>query len=154
MLIKDLMDKTAAVCVPFDTAQSAAAIMKRNDVGFIPVVENEPTHMYVGAITDRLLCLRIVSEGLDSAKIQLAECVSYEKVFCRPDDPIEKAIQIMKRKRLNALAVVDRGRNVLGVVLLDQLANGGRSRQSTLSVSLQNQAKTRTSASSVGARTS
>lgn len=152
MLIKDLMDKTAAVCVPFDTAQSAATIMKRNEISFIPVVENEPTHMYVGAVTDRLLCLRIVAEGLDSAKIQLAECISYQKVFCRPDDPIEKPIQTMKRRRLNALAVVDRGRNVVGVVLLDQLANRGRSRQSTLSVSLQNQAKRRTSASSADAR--
>lgn len=75
MLVKQVMDKTAAVCVPFDTAKSAAAIMKRNDIGFIPVVENEPTHTYIGAVTDRSLCLRVIGEGLDPDRTQLAECV-------------------------------------------------------------------------------
>ena len=124
MLIKDVMDKAAAVCVPFDTAQSAATIMKRNDIGFIPVVENEPTHMYVGAITDRLLCLRIVGEGLDSAKNPAFGGMRQlpKNLFAAPMIRLRKLSKTMKRKRLDALAVVDRCRNVVGVVLLDSIS--------------------------------
>ncbi len=55
-------------CVPFDTAQGAASIMKHYDVHFIPIVENEPNHMLVGVVTDRDLCLRVVAEGKNTAK--------------------------------------------------------------------------------------
>lgn len=121
MLIQQVMDKTAAVCVPFDTAKAAATIMKRNNIDFIPVVENEPTHTYMGAVTDRILCLRVIGEGLDPEKTQLSECLRYQNVFCRPDDPIEKALQTMRRKRMDALAVLDDRREVVGVVSLDDL---------------------------------
>src|ERR1700687_707430 len=107
MLIKQVMDKTVAVCVPFDTVKAAVTIMKRNNIDFIPVVENEPTHTYMGAVTDRILCLRVIGEGLDPEKTLLSECLSYQNVFCRPDDPIEKALQTMRRKRMDALAVLD-----------------------------------------------
>lgn len=121
MLIKQVMDKTAAVCVPFDTVKAAVTIMKRNNIDFIPVAENEPTHTYIGAVTDRILCLRVIGEGLDPEKTPLSECLSYQNVFCRPDDPIEKALQTLQRKRMDALAVLDDRREVVGVVSLNDL---------------------------------
>jgi CBS domain-containing protein len=121
MLIKQVMDKTAAVCVPFDTVKAAVTIMKRNNIDFIPVVENELTHMYMGAVTDRILCLRVIGEGLDPEKAQLSACLSYQSIFCSPEDPIEKARQTMRRKRMDAMAVLDDRREVVGVVSLDDL---------------------------------
>ncbi len=121
MLVKDAMDKTVAVCVPFDSAKNAATIMRRNDIAFIPVIENEPTHVYMGAVTDRSLCLRVIGNGLDPDKTQLSECLGYQTAFCRPEDPIERAVQTMRRKRLKALAVLNADREVVGVVSLDDL---------------------------------
>jgi CBS domain-containing protein len=45
----------------------------------------------------------------------------YQNIFCRRDDPVEKALQTMRRKRMNALAVLDRNRNVVGAVLFDEV---------------------------------
>jgi CBS domain-containing protein len=154
MLIQQVMDKIAAVCVPFDTAKAAATIMKRNNIDFIPVVENEPTHTYMGAVTDRILCLRVIGEGLDPEKTLLSECLSYQNVFCSPNDPIEKALQTMRRKRMDALAVLDDRREVVGVVSLDDLLKRTSAGKKKIADPATAGDKQRTSGSPAGARPS
>lgn len=92
MRVSDLMKKEPPFCVPFDTAQRAASAMKHYDVHFISIVENEPTHMLVGVVTDRDLCLRVVAEGKDPNEVKLADCMSNDPVLCHPQDDISKAI--------------------------------------------------------------
>jgi len=154
MLIKQVMDKTAACCVPYDTAKAAVTIMKRNNIGFIPVAENEPPHTYMGAVTDRSLCLRVIGEGLDPEKTLLSECLNYQNAFCRPDDPIEKALLTMRRKRMNALAVLDANGQVVGVVSLDDLLKRTSSREKKAADSSQTSGDQRTSGSSKNVRPS
>ena len=124
MRVGDLMKKEPPFCVPFDTAQGAASIMKHYDVSFIPIVENEPTHMLVGVVTDRDLCLRIVAEGKDPGEVKLADCMTNDPVVCHPQDDIGKAIQQMASARLHQLPVVDGNGVVQGVISLqDALQN-------------------------------
>lgn len=120
MLVKQVMHKTPPFCVQFDTAQNAAIIMKRNGVSFVPVVENEPTHSYIGAVSDRDLAVRVLAEGR-GPETSIAEIAANRNAFCRPDDPVEKALQTMSRKRMSNLAVLDDERQVVGVVSLDDI---------------------------------
>ena len=152
MLIKQVMDQTVAVCVPFDTVKAAVSIMKRNNIDFIPVVENEPTYTDMGAVTDRSLCLRVIGEGLDPERTQVSECLEYQNAFCRPEDPIEKALQTMRRKRMDALAVLDDRREVVGVVSLDDLLRRTSAGQRRVADSPAISRKQRTSRSTEGAR--
>lgn len=124
MRVRDLMKKQPPFCVPFDTAQSAASIMKHYDVHFIPIIENEPTHLLVGVVTDRDLCLRVVAEGKDPGEVQLADCMTTNPVVCNPEDDIDQAIQRMASARLHQLPVVDANGTVQGVISLqDALQN-------------------------------
>ena len=120
MLVKQVMDKTPAFCVQFDTVENAAIIMKRNGISFVPVVENEPTHAYIGAVSDRDLVVRVLAEGR-GPQTSVSEIAANRDAFCRPDDPVEKAIRTMSRKRINNLPVLDDERQVIGVVSLDDI---------------------------------
>ncbi|HLI63571.1 MAG TPA: CBS domain-containing protein [Terriglobales bacterium] len=120
MRVRDIMRKEPPFCVPFDTAQAAASIMKHYDVHFIPIIENEPTHMLVGVVTDRDLCLRVVAEGKSPGEVQLAECMTTSPVVCGPGDDIEQAIQRMSSARLHQLPVVDGNGAMQGVISLNE----------------------------------
>lgn len=145
MLVKHAMDTTPAICNQFDSVQDAAMIMKRNRISFLPVAENEPPHTYVGAITHRDL-VHAIAEGA-TADSKISELARYQKIFARRDDPIEKAIQTMERNDLSGLAVLDRERQVIGVIsLADASKYLNRAGSETTSLRATNAAPTRSPA--------
>jgi CBS domain-containing protein len=120
MLVKQLMDKDPAFCNQFDNMKDAAVAMKRHRIGFIPVTENEPPHAYSGAVTHREL-VHAIADGI-SPGTQLSELVKHRNTFVRPDDSIEKASEVMQRKGLSDLAVLDEERALVGVVSMTKIA--------------------------------
>ena len=50
---KDVMTQNPVCCLPTDTVSKAAQMMKDEDVGSIPVVEDEQTMKLIGIVTDR-----------------------------------------------------------------------------------------------------
>ena len=62
----EVMTKKPVCCLPNDMVAKTANLMKRENVGSIPVIENERTRKLVGIVTDRDLTLKIVAKGLDA----------------------------------------------------------------------------------------
>ena len=62
----EVMTKNPVCCLPKDMAAKAARVMKRENIGSIPVIENEQTKKLVGIVTDRDLALKIVATGMDA----------------------------------------------------------------------------------------
>ena len=120
MLVKQLMDKNPAFCNQFDNIKDAAIAMKRHRIAFIPVTENEPPHAYTGAVTHREL-VHAIADGI-SPDTQLSELVTHRNTFVRADDLIEKAAQVMQRKGLSDLAVLDDERALIGVISMAKIA--------------------------------
>ncbi len=120
MLVKQLMDKDPAFCNQFDNMKDAALAMKRHRIAFIPVTENEPPHAYTGAVTHREL-VHAIADGI-SPDTQLSELIAHRITFVRSDDPVEKATQIMQRKGLSDLAVLDEERALVGVISMATIA--------------------------------
>jgi CBS domain-containing protein len=60
----EVMTKDPLCCLPGDTAEKVAELMRNKSVGSIPVIENEQTKKLVGIVTDRDLALKIVADGL------------------------------------------------------------------------------------------
>ncbi|MBA3555693.1 MAG: CBS domain-containing protein, partial [Gemmatimonadales bacterium] len=63
MRISDFMTRDPTCCVPEAMAREAAELMRDNDCGAIPVVENMDNRKLVGMITDRDLAVRGLAEG-------------------------------------------------------------------------------------------
>lgn len=112
----DVMTKNPVVCLPEDTATRAAQLMKRMDVGSIPVIENERTHKLVGIVTDRDLALRIVADNQTADSVKVGEVMTHAVVTCRTDDDIEMAVDAMAQNQLRRIPVLDAAQKLVGII--------------------------------------
>ena len=112
----DVMTKNPVVCLPEDTATRAAQLMKRMDVGSIPVIENERTHKLVGIVTDRDLALRVVADNQTADSVKVGEVMTHEVVTCRTDDHIEMAVEAMAQNQLRRIPVLDAAQKLVGII--------------------------------------
>lgn len=112
----DIMTPNPIWCLPTDTVQRIAEVMKQNNIGSVPVIENEQTQKLIGIITDRDLALKIIADGRD-AKSTKAEAVMTRKVVtCREDDDIQVAMNGMSEHQLRRILIVDHVNKLLGII--------------------------------------
>jgi len=90
--------------------------MKRENIGSIPVIENNETRKLVGIVTDRDLALRIVGQGLDPKSVQVEEVMTYKLVTCRPEDDIQRALDMMSEHQLRRIPIVNDDNKILGII--------------------------------------
>jgi CBS domain-containing protein len=129
MKIKHVMTKDPACCVPSDTAQRAASLMRDQDAGVVPVIENEQSRKVVGVVTDRDLCMNVVAEGRDPRTTQIHECMTAVVVSASPQDSVDKATELMRENVIRRVLVIDERHRVAGIVSMADLV--GRSNVKT-----------------------
>jgi CBS domain-containing protein len=112
----DIMTKDPVGCLPTDTAQGAAKLMKEGGVGSIPVIEDQKKRKLVGIVTDRDLALEVVAEGRDPQKTQIDRVMTRDLVTCRADDDLQKALGMMSEKQLRRIPIVDENNQLIGII--------------------------------------
>ena len=112
----DVMTKNPACCLQNDTVLKAAESMKSENVGAIPVVENEQTKKLVGIVTDRDLTLKIVAEGLDPKVTKVKAVMTHKVVTCRAEDDLQKALDAMAEHQLRRIPIVDDDNRIVGII--------------------------------------
>jgi len=112
LLVKDVMS-THLTSLPVDrSAREAAELMARADVGSVLVfAEGEP----VGIVTERDFVRKIVSEGIDAAKVLVADVMSTPMVTIPSMASLEEASKTMTTYDIRYLPVVEEG-EVVGIV--------------------------------------
>ena len=113
---KKVMTKKIVYCEPNDLVSKAAKLMKSENVGSIPVVENEQTRKLVGIVTDRDLTLRVLAEGLDAKSTKVESVMTRKVVTCRAEDDLQKALDAMAEHQLRRIPVVDNDNKILGII--------------------------------------
>ena len=112
----EVMTKNPICCLPDSMAAEAAKLMKSENIGSIPVIENEQSHKLVGIVTDRDLALKIVAEGLDAKSTKVAAVMTHKVVTCHADDDLQKALDAMAEHQLRRIPVVDKDKKILGII--------------------------------------
>ena len=112
----EVMTKDPVCCLPNDSVAKAAELMKSEDIGSIPVIENEQTRKLVGIVTDRDLALEIVAEGLDAKSTKVETVMTRKVVTCLADDDLQKALDAMAEHQLRRIPVVDNDKKILGII--------------------------------------
>jgi len=107
MKIKHVMTKDPTCCLPSDTAQRAASIMRDEHAGVVPVIDNEQGRKIVGVVTDRDLCMNVVAEGRDPQTTYVQDCMTATVVSCFSQDSVDKATELM-RENLSLLKTCPR----------------------------------------------
>ncbi len=61
-----------------------------------------------GILTDRDIVVRVVAEGRDPRATRIGDIASRELTAVSPDDPVGRAVQLMRERAIRRLPVVDR----------------------------------------------
>ena len=110
------MTKNPLCCLPEDLVTKAAGLMKSENIGSIPVVENEQTRKLVGIVTDRDLTLKILAEGFDAKSTKVEAVMTRKVVTCRAEDDLQKALDAMSEHQLRRIPVVDGDHKIVGII--------------------------------------
>ena len=115
------MTPNPAHCTPGATAQEAAALMRDNDCGSIPVVESSASQRLVGTVTDRDLAVRGVAAG-KGPETPVRDLMTPDPVTCVPEDEIEDLRQVMVEQQVRRVPVVDTDGLLVGIVAQADIA--------------------------------
>lgn len=126
MKVKNLMHKGIEWVSPETPVTTVAKKMKRNDVGAIPVVDNG---QLIGMVTDRDVATRGVANDKNIAKLTAKEIMTKGVFSCSSDDSAKAAARLMESKRVRRLPVVDRNKNIVGMLSLGDICHTSKRRQ-------------------------
>jgi CBS domain-containing protein len=118
MIVRDIMSTDVAWVRSEDSIEKAAQLMKQHDVGSIPVCKQDSV---VGIVTDRDIALRAVASGQDTRQQQVSSIMSTDCTFGRPDMNVNDAAQIMSKKQIRRLPIVENN-NLVGIVALGDIS--------------------------------
>jgi CBS domain-containing protein len=85
MKVSDIMTRDVHLASPSQKLREAAADMEKNDIGVLPVGEND---RLVGMITDRDIAVRGISHGL-GPDAPVRDVMSKDVKYCFEGDDIE-----------------------------------------------------------------
>jgi CBS domain-containing protein len=120
MRVKEIMTPIVLTISPDTAVEDAARVMKKNDVGFLPVEDNN--REVRGVITDRDITLRLVAEGLNARQTRVRQVMTAQTIYCFEDQDLEDACLRMADTGLRRILVYDRGHYLRGVLSLDDVA--------------------------------
>jgi len=95
---------------------SAAEIMKIEDVGAVPVVDDASSKRLIGIITDRDIVVSVVAERKNPESVKVDEVMSKNPVTCRPNEDVVSAMDRMAAHQIRRILVVDEKNKVMGII--------------------------------------
>jgi CBS domain-containing protein len=116
--VKEIMTAQPVTLDKDATIAEAAKLMRDRGIGDVIVVDGEDAE---GIVTDRDIVIRGVAEGADPATTRLGQVVSGDLTSVAPDDPVERAIELVREKAIRRVAVLDGGKPV-GIISIGDLA--------------------------------
>lgn len=119
MLVREIMTRDVCVASPDDNLQHAAAAMERDNLGILPVREND---RLVGMLTDRDITVRAVARGLSPEQCTVREIMSTVVKFVHDEATVEDAARLMSQSQVRRLPVLDRNQGLVGIISLADVA--------------------------------
>jgi CBS domain-containing protein len=119
MNIQDIMVTDVVTCTPGDNLESVALKMLEEDVGVIPVVDDE--RRPVGMVTDRDICLESARHHKAPFVMHVADLKLNPVVTCKPEDDVGETISKMRTGQVRRLPVIDNGGELRGMVAIGDL---------------------------------
>lgn len=110
------MTRQPFCCLPNDSVLIAADMMKKENIGSIPVVENQQNRVLVGIVTDRDLAMKVVAEGREGKATKVDQIMTKKVITCSISDDLQVALDAMAKHQLRRLLVVDAGNKIQGII--------------------------------------
>jgi CBS domain-containing protein len=118
MKVGEIMTRDVRIANPGQKLREVAAEMEKNDIGVMPVGEND---RLVGMITDRDIAVRGISHGL-GPDAPVRDVMSSEVRYCFEDQDIDDLAQNMADEQVRRLPVLNHDKRLVGIISLGDLA--------------------------------
>ena len=112
----EVMTKKTVCCLPDAMVEKVAQLMQSENIGSIPVIENEETQKLVGIVTDRDLVLKILAKGQDAKSTKVEAVMTRQVVTCHAEDDLQKALDAMAEHQLRRIPIVDNVNKIVGII--------------------------------------
>jgi CBS domain-containing protein len=124
--IQEIMTVNPSCVTPDATIRDAALLMKREDIGIVPVVDAQADRRLVGVVTDRDIAIRCVAEGKDgSCRVRDAMSTAH-LATCTPTDDVDDAMTTMSTEKVRRIPIVDERGSLVGIVSQADILLKGR----------------------------
>jgi CBS domain-containing protein len=120
MKVKSAMHKGVVWVKPDTPLLEVAKKMKQEDIGALPVGENDKL---VGMVTDRDIVCRGIAMGKDIAKMTANDVMTKGVSWCKEDSDMEEALDMMEKNKIRRLPVIDANKRMVGILSLGDISH-------------------------------
>lgn len=117
MQVSEVMHKGINAVNINESVKRVAELMRKEDIGAVPIMENEKT---VGFVTDRDIVINCVASGYN-LEDSISHAMTKDVYSVKEDDDIDMATKLMKEKQVSRILVVDQQEMPIGMLSLHDL---------------------------------
>src|SRR5438876_8152417 len=121
MKVKEAMHKGVEWVGPDTPVAELAKLMRKHDIGAIPIGEND---QLIGMVTDRdIVCKGLAKESFDASHATARDVMTAGIHCCREDDDLAKAVRHMEKLKLRRLPVINKSKRMVGIISLGDVSH-------------------------------
>jgi len=109
-------------CLASDTVDRAAQLMRQEDVGSLPVLENHQSKKLLGIITDRDIAVKVVADARDARRMRVQEVMTRTPVTSQADNDLQVALNAMAANQVRRIPIVDDQNEIVGIISQSDVA--------------------------------
>jgi len=120
MKVKEAMHKGVEWVGPDTPIIELAKLMRKRDVGAIPIGEND---QLIGMVTDRdIVCKGLAEDSFDLGRMTARDVMTPGIHCCRDDDDLSKAVRHMEELKVRRLPVINKSKRMIGILSLGDVS--------------------------------
>jgi CBS-domain-containing membrane protein len=119
---QDVMTKAPICCLANDPVHRVAQVMRFENIGAVPVLEDYENRRLIGIVTDRDLALRVLGDKRDPQKISVADVMTETVWTCHPTDSLRVELDVMAEHQIRRIPVVDDSNQIVGIIAQADIA--------------------------------
>lgn len=118
---RELMTRNIKTVRRDSPVREVAQVMKDEDCGVVPIVDEQGR--LVGLVTDRDLVIRAFTGAKTPDVVRVGDVMTDDVQAVTPDEDIHSIIEVMGRRQVRRVPVVDRDDRLLGLISMGDIAN-------------------------------
>lgn len=118
----DVMTRDPVCVEAGESVKRVAELMKREDIGSLPVVDSKGDAHPIGMVTDRDLVVKVLADGRDLSAATARDAMTSNPVCCNEDDDVGRAISLMEDRQVRRMPVVGRDGRLTGIIAQADIA--------------------------------
>ena len=119
MKIKEIMSRSVVSVNENETADTVAKIMKKHDIGCVPIVNDD--NKLTGIITDRDIVLRLTAAGKNPIFTKISDIMTRDIATTAPEAEVSHVTEEMGICKVRRIPVVENGK-LVGMASLGDVA--------------------------------